>query len=267
MFIFNRFFSKSSGNRCIIVHVHIFKNAGSTIDSILRKNFGRHFIDHREDRAMIEGGVEYLKKIILDNPKLKALSSHHIRFNPKEAEMEGIEILPIYFLRHPIERVLSVYKYEQKQSPSTPGSIQAKKLDLNDYVLWRMQPEVGGTIRNANTRCCSGLVKEKFIVDELSLESAKENLLNSPCVGIVDRFDDSIKLFENPLKERFPSIQLTFSPQNVGQEMGKSLEERLFELKNKLKESTWEILHRENQFDLLLDSFARNLLEARLKSF
>lgn len=251
--------------RHVIVHVHIFKNAGSTFDSILEKNFGQDFLDHRDDQIMIKGGGEYLKHILQERPNLKAISSHHIYFNPKEAETDAIKILPVYFLRHPLERVLSVYKYEKKQPLLTPGAIQAKKLNINDYVLWRMQPNVGGTIRNMNTRYCSGLSNQASIND-LSFELAKKNLNDSQFVGIVDRFDDSIRLFRDPLQARFPFMTLQYVPQNVGQEINKTLEERIEELKKQLEENTWDLLCRENSFDLMLDSFVRNLFEKRLKT-
>ena len=48
----------------ILLHGHMFKNAGSTLDWSLRQNFGADFLDHRDD--------EYLR----DNPEGLATLVH-----------------------------------------------------------------------------------------------------------------------------------------------------------------------------------------------
>ena len=35
--------------RKVIIHKHLFKNAGTTFDWSLHKNFGNDFCDHRDD--------------------------------------------------------------------------------------------------------------------------------------------------------------------------------------------------------------------------
>lgn len=47
--MFNLIKSLFMGKRDIILHSHIFKNAGTTFDYSLEKNFGKNFIDHRDD--------------------------------------------------------------------------------------------------------------------------------------------------------------------------------------------------------------------------
>ena len=39
-------------DRDVIVHVHIFKNAGSSFDDTLLTNFKDAFVDHREDQLI-----------------------------------------------------------------------------------------------------------------------------------------------------------------------------------------------------------------------
>ena len=36
--------------RVIMVHTHIFKNAGTSLDWVLQKNFGKNFLDHRKSK-------------------------------------------------------------------------------------------------------------------------------------------------------------------------------------------------------------------------
>ena len=63
--------------------------------------------------------LKYLKNIYMENPELIAVSSHHIPFNPKEMESEDMKVLPIYLIREPIDRMLSVYKFEKKTKKCT----------------------------------------------------------------------------------------------------------------------------------------------------
>jgi len=59
-------------------------------------------------------------------------------------------------LRHPIERIRSVYDFERKQRGRTPGSRAAKSKSFRDYVAWRMTPAVAHTIRNYQTLYLAG---------------------------------------------------------------------------------------------------------------
>jgi len=45
--------------RPVLVHAHMFKNAGSTLDWSLARSFGKGFVDHREDRGMKQGAAYF----------------------------------------------------------------------------------------------------------------------------------------------------------------------------------------------------------------
>ena len=70
--------NNSDMRRVVILHGHMFKNAGSTFDWALNKNFGKAFIDHRDDAALLKGGGAYLSDFLNSNPEVKAFSSHHL---------------------------------------------------------------------------------------------------------------------------------------------------------------------------------------------
>jgi len=113
--------------RTFIAHGHIFKNAGATFDWALGRNFGEGFCDHRDDERMRLEGAPYLVQYLQDNPHIDAISFHHVCVT---SGIEGIDIVPVYMLRHPIERIVSVYNFERKQASSTPGAIAAKNVTL-----------------------------------------------------------------------------------------------------------------------------------------
>ena len=68
--------------RHVILHGHIFKNAGTTFDWSLERCFGEGFVDHRDDKTMRERRARHLAELVNDAPSLRALSSHHLCFSP-----------------------------------------------------------------------------------------------------------------------------------------------------------------------------------------
>lgn len=201
---------EKSMDRDVIVHVHIFKNAGSSFDDALLNFFNNNFVDHREDEALKKGKMAYLTKYLDDHPNIKAFSSHSVYFIPTNTEK--FRFHPIYFLRNPIERIRSVYDFEKKQLPAiTQGAIKAKKLNFKEYVAWYMQHDSPATIRNLQTIFLSG-GKNDF---ERAFKSALNNLKKTQCIGIVDRYDESMVVFEDYLRDYFPGIDLSYIRRNT----------------------------------------------------
>ncbi len=82
--------------RVVIAHGHIFKNAGTTFDWSLQRNFGDGFLDHRDDKKMRERGASHLLELVREQPGLQALSSHCLCRPLPEAD--GIHFEPVYLL-------------------------------------------------------------------------------------------------------------------------------------------------------------------------
>ncbi|MCB1689186.1 MAG: glycosyltransferase [Halioglobus sp.] len=195
--------------RPVIVHCHLFKNAGTTLDWSLQRQFGPAFIDHRDDDNMRRGAA-YLKPYLETHKEISAISSHHIRFPlPLSGELQ---LLPLIALRHPIDRARSVYDFERRQEANTPGAIQAKKLSFADYVRWRMQPDVAPTIRNFHCSFCTSNF-DSMIGEPAYLESVAM-LIKTPLLVIVERYDESMVLLEQELGKHFPGIDLSYLRQN-----------------------------------------------------
>ena len=52
--------------RHVILHGHIFKNAGTSFDWSLERSFGEAFVDHREDKLMREGRDKHLEAFLTE---------------------------------------------------------------------------------------------------------------------------------------------------------------------------------------------------------
>lgn len=202
--------------RYVITHGHIFKNAGTTFDYALEKAFGKDFCDHRDDKGMRQGGAEYLKQFILDNPNLKAISSHHL-CNPLP-ESDEFKCIPVYFVRNPIDRVLSVYNFERKQKKGSKGAEMASKLSLEEYVRWRMTPEAPKVIFDYQTAYIGRKrnLKPSERVDVAIFNRALQRVVSQEAlVGTVERFDESFTYIAGQLNKYFPEVDFNYEKQNV----------------------------------------------------
>lgn len=238
----------------VIIHRHIFKNAGTTFDSILQNNFGDAFCDHRDDAPMRKAGEKYLLHYLKEHPKIKALSSHHIWFNLKS---DGeFQFIPIIFLRHPIERIRSVYNFERQQQSDTPGAQMAKKLDFKSYVAWRMKEDTAPVIRNFQTRYLSG-IKAGNSLDQNNLGDSLKEVEKHPFIGVVDLFDKSLKRFDCAFKKVGIALDFTYQPQNIAQPLGDAdYDSRAQKVIKDLGDVAEEVMAK-NNFDLLVYQAAR----------
>ncbi|MEQ8517030.1 MAG: sulfotransferase family 2 domain-containing protein [Chromatocurvus sp.] len=244
--------------RHVLLHGHIFKNAGSTLDWSLRRSFGAGFCEHRNDAAMREAPEDVLAEA-LEQEALVALSSHNLPSPPPY--IPDVSFHSLFLLRDPVERVLSVYAFERAQRAQTPGAQAAKRLTLQDYVAWRLQDPVRPVIRNFQTRFLAGGAV-RHASDPLSavdVASARQRLAAGALVGIVERYDESMVVLEAALKPLFPHIDLACVPQNVGPEGAggeKSVREQLGPL--------WQDAMAHNTHDLALYSLAVETLDGKI---
>ncbi|MBW7470473.1 sulfotransferase family 2 domain-containing protein [Marinobacter sp. M216] len=236
--------------RYVITHGHIFKNAGTTFDYALEKAFGKDFCDHRDDKDMRQGGAEYLKQFILDNPNLKAISSHHL-CNPLP-ESDEFKCIPVYFVRNPIDRVLSVYNFERKQKRGSKGAEMASKLSLEDYVRWRMTPEAPKVIFDYQTAYI-GRTRNLHAHEAVNMrifQRALDIVVNEKAlIGTVERFDESFSYISQSLSKYFPGVEFTFQKKNVTNQA--PTEEKLRQALDQLRPVLAEVVSG-NAYDMAL---------------
>ncbi len=257
----SRSISKIRTPRPVIVHCHLFKNAGSTLDWSLQRQFGSQFIQHWDDESMRQG-APFLGPFIAGHGELSAISSHHVRLPLPISE--EFQILPIIALRQPIDRARSVYDFERRQEADTPGASQAKKLCFADYVRWRMQSDVGPIIRNFHCAFCTsnsvGEIEEDAYLDSLAL------LTRTPQLVIVERYDESMVLLEHSLKQYFPQIDLSYVRQNETPGRAENLEQRVAAVFEDLGPELTAEFREKNHWDMKLYEDAQAIFVERLGS-
>ncbi len=255
-----------SDNRKVIIHNHLFKNAGTTIDWALAKNFQEKFIDHRDDEKMMRG-ADYLGPYLTENPEIAALSSHHLRL--PLPTIDDVGFYTIMMFRHPLERVRSVYRFERRQTESdTLGARFARDHSLCEYVEWRMKHDVPPSIRNFHVfKSQSPSVDWRREMDEKNLSRSKAYIDGTALFGFVEFFDESMILFEKTLREYFPFMDLSYVKQNIGQTNTEPLEIRIEKMKNDVGNKIFALLSERNRLDLKLYDYARKKFLHRLRVF
>lgn len=230
--------------RKVIVHYHLYKNAGTSVDKILEKNFGTETWIKWEGDGQ-KATPEALAELIAVNPHVRAVSSHVADIRPPI--LAGVRLFPIVFLRHPLDRIASVYHFERKQDKDTLGAIQAKKLDLKGYVEWRL----------AHDRLFKNFQTMRFAawsMDRSGSELARAitALVELPFFGLVERFDESIGCMEAWLNPDFPEFKSQSVRSNTTRDALVSLEEKLQELREYLGAALYGRVAQENCDDLAL---------------
>ncbi|WP_170132057.1 sulfotransferase family 2 domain-containing protein [Arenicella xantha] len=249
--------------KTIIAHAHIFKNAGTTIDWILERNFGSGFQDDRDDTRMRKER-EYIFEVLKAKPKLRALSSHSLRLPVPSSDVWDVHT--IVMLRDPMLRVRSVYDFERKQVADTPGAQNAKRMNIAEYVAWRLQDDVAPTIRNMQIRyLTSNSMPQRFSPTSEYLEEAISFVEKNPLIGVVELFDESVVLFSEHFSKTEFEIDFSYQKQNVSRARAVSREERLAELESDLGAELYARLMSANELDMQLYEFTKAAVVKRFE--
>jgi len=251
-------------SRDIILHAHIFKNAGTSFDYALKQNFGEGFIDNRDDNDIIKYKQKYLEKYLDKHTFIKAFSNHSIHFIPKSNDRYRFHT--VYLIRHPIDRIQSVYTFEKKQpSEISEGAEKAKEYSFEEYLDWYINEETPATIRNSQTIFISGQGPEAHDIDS-KCKVANNRLSNIELLGVVDRYDESMVVFEEYLKRYFPDIDLSYIIQNVSDNSSTDIDTKINTLLSSLSTDLAKKIIEKNSCDLLLYAKANILLNQKIKT-
>jgi hypothetical protein len=249
--------------RFVILHYHILKNAGSTIENILDRNFGERFarIDTPDRNGQVSNST--LLSFLERNSHLQAVSSHQIRHPVPAAK--GFIFLDLCFLRDPLDRIRSTYDYfREKPSAGDPLSQLATESTLGEFVARAIEcmPQHVSDVQ-VNLLANSGLYDH--IPGQEDLERAIRVMRNTSFIGVVDRFNESITAGQNILSPIFPTLHCDQEPVNVSGGLGGTLESRISKLKDACEPLVYGELCRLNTFDLALVNEARAEVVRRLE--
>ncbi|WP_180954437.1 sulfotransferase family 2 domain-containing protein [Bacillus sp. V5-8f] len=222
----------------VAIFLHIPKSAGSTLRSILKKNYDSQELRIGNREEMIES-LKNLSKEEME--KIKCINGHvlfgiHDYLNERPYNYYTM-------LRDPIEHVISEY-YFIVRKPNNISYEKVKSMSFEEFVL---SEEFTGRTSNRQTFFISGGAKD-------AIEIAKENLKNYfSIVGITEMFDESIYLFAKELGWE----DYYYKKKNVT----KSRPSR-----EDFPAHLIEIIKKNNELDIELYNYGKQLLEEKIEN-
>lgn len=179
-------------NDPFLFFLHIPKNAGTTLRSILDAQYGRRAVltyYNQPSRQLLDN----LRYMLMDQRnKYRALVGH---FSFGVHENLGAPHVYITLMRDPVQRAISGYYENLKTDPGRLTNQDGTVRSLGEDV--RHRPEA---YANQQLKMLAGLADETF-VQEHDLETARSNLaLHFATVGTIERFDESVLLMSKRLK-------------------------------------------------------------------
>ncbi len=261
------------GKRNVLVHFHIFKNAGMSFDRLLLESFGDKFeaFDPEQADACIDerGVIDYVRT----RPDVSAVACHQLR--PPLAGDADIQLHPVVFLRDPIDRVRSIFAYEtmpeRRQTSSLTHTLKANELGFRGFIEWCLShPGCGSPICNYQTRVCSmfqnGSVERDWRswTDERSLRDALGFFSTLPCIGIVEQFEKSVDSIVENYRHLFPTLRnAVFHENRMQYDSALSVEQKHEIVRQELGDPLFHALAKYNALDLELYRYATERLNAR----
>lgn len=246
--------------RPVIVHFHLFKNAGTSVDTILQHNFPTSW-------AEIEGpdgkklDPDDLADYIRANPHLNAVSSHTAVVSVPS--YEDIEILPIFFVRHPIDRIRSAYDFERKQDAQTPGAIKAKQGDFAHYMEWRLSTHAPWQVMNfhaARLKDFHTFTPMKQM--ELHQQRCFDAINALPVVGLVENFDQSMSRFQSVIQPHFPKFKIFSAVANPTAAPGTGLDANMAKFEERIGQLVYDKLCQINALDFELYEYVKGQFDS-----
>ncbi len=247
--------------RFVVVHYHIFKNAGTTVERVLEREFAGRFarIHGPTPDAVLD--AEDLTAFLNDHPNVQAITSHHLRY--PVPQMRNVVIFDCCFLRHPLDRIDSLYSYYRKIDSMDPLSRSAHRLTAADFVrqLLNHSPE---QISNVQLTYLANRGAFTRPANKGDLRRAVQTVRNMALPGVVEMFRESMVAAEYFLRPAFPSICLAALPANVSRPMLPSVTDRQSRLIQLWGRGLYEELKRLNELDLQLVAHAEEEIRRRL---
>lgn len=179
--------------RKVICHYHIYKNSGTSFDRILCESFGARHLSFDGPFPFFTIDQEQLDRIITRKTDAVAFSSHQIQLPAPVAPT--YQVIPVVFLRHPLLRIASVWRFKRRAEDGTTTARLARSHDFADWLAacFADRTEIA-QVSNAQTRSLAAAFRARAAMQrhpdriEYDLERAMANLAQVDCIGRTEHF-------------------------------------------------------------------------------
>lgn len=243
--------------RFVVVHYHVLKNAGTTVEQILDREFPGAFARLHGPNADCTLDAEDLAAFLEDHPEIKAVTSHHLRY--PAPSIRNIVIFDCCFLRHPLDRLDSLYSYLRKIDSTDTLCRNARRLGPSEFMrhLLDHSPE---HISNIQVTALANRGAFTRPANASDLDRAVRTVQNMALPGVVEMFRESMVAGEYYLRPAFPSIRLGAPPANISRPHAVSPAD----LVQRWGRGIYEELARHNELDIALFEAACREIRRRI---
>ena len=249
--------------RVVVAHIHLFKNAGTSVENSLGAFFQDRWESYDKESSADQLCRDELVAYLRQRPELQAISSHHLR--PPLQNTLDLEIMPIVFVRHPIDRIRSAYEFEKVQGPVSASSRAASTMNMAEWIEFH-QNRRSTQCRNFQTYALTSLRNDVGApvysqpIDR-HLERAIDFLSSLPALGLVESFDETWQWISSWIRTRFPSFHSEPRRENRTSRSAETLQARLDHTREQLGVQAYDQLLECNQADLRLHRWATDRFE------
>ena len=244
--------ARAPKTQTLVLHYHLFKNAGTSVDEMLKRNFGDRWAQAEFATHGIAPNVAEVERYLQQHPEIDALSSHTALLPPPK--LDGRDVFPIIFIRHPIDRLKSAYNFERVQKAETFGARTARVSDFPGYIRTLLERHGLRQARNFQT---FRLSMNEPPSAGTELERALRAIQQLPFVGLVEAYDQSLERVGALVKPFMPQFELYAERRNATQPEDLTLDARLAAIEKELGRELYAELCRANADDLQLFEVVR----------
>lgn len=234
--------------RHIILHHHIFRNAGTVIERILDKNFPDAFAvlnSHNHDHTITHSD---LLLFLREHQEVRAVSSYQVR--PPGPEVLDFVFFDVILLRHPLDRICVMFDGYQRDNSAEALATLARTSDLETFAeqLMSRYPHL---VNDAQVNYLANGGRYFRPPNASDLQEAVQIMKHAALPGLTHLFDLSLATAEYYFFPAFPSIDFSYVTANPSAP-ATSYKSRLDHLRAGCKPSTYERLVAMNHLDLEL---------------
>lgn len=254
--------------RTVLLHYHIYKNSGTSFERVLDASFGPAHERFDGPYPFFTIDQDQIDQIIRRRAGAVAFSSHQVLL-PQPSALD-YRVIAATFLRHPILRLGSIWRYKRS---AADGTVTAELAAAHDFAGWiaasfGIRTELTH-MSNPQTRYFAGVYGRQAKVREdrhqltYDLTTAERNLANVELLGRTEDFDTDIQRFRKIAAGY--GLDLTIPEHthlNATEISAATTEERVLALMAQLPQSLNDRLWDANQQDLALYAEAERLIKA-----
>ena len=252
--------------RTVLLHYHIYKNSGTSFERVLDASFGPAHERFDGPYPFFTIDQDQIDQIIRRRVGAVAFSSHQILL-PQPSALD-YRVIAATFLRHPILRLGSIWRYKRG---AADGTVTAELAAAHDFAGWiaasfDIRTELTH-MSNPQTRYFAGVYGRPAHVREdrhrlsYDLTTACRNLANVELLGRTEHFEADVHRFKN-IAARY-GLDLTIpevTHLNATETSAAQASERVEALLEQMPTTLRERLLAANQQDLALYAQAERLI-------